>query len=137
MVANSRARTHGRLREGADIAAALLLAAVGLYGVMAFSVAQRRQEVGIRMALGADRQTILKLVLGKGTRQLALGGILGLVMGAGIAGPMQFILYGIEVGDPYVYGSIAVTLSGAGLVACLVPARAASRVDPMASMRTQ
>jgi len=115
----------------------LLLAAVGLYGVMAFSVAQRRQEVGIRMALGADRQTILELVLGKGTRQLALGGILGLVMGAGIAGPMQFILYGIEVGDPYVYGSIAVTLSVAGLAACLVPARAASRVDPMASMRTQ
>ncbi len=118
-------------------AAALLLAAVGHYGVMAFSVEQRRQEMGVRMALGADRDTILKLVLGKGTRQLALGITLGLLMGAAMAGPMQFILYGVEVGDPVVYASIVVTLAVAGLVACLVPARAASRVDPMASMRTQ
>ena len=118
-------------------AAALLLAAVGLYGVMAFSVVQRRQEMGIRMALGADRGSILKLVLGKGSAQLALGITLGLLLGAGMARPLQFILYGIEVGDPVVYGSIAVTLAVAGLIACLVPARAATRVDPIAAMRTQ
>ena len=116
-------------------AAALLLAAVGLYGVMAFSVAQRRQEMGIRMALGADRGTIMKLVLGKGGKQLALGIIVGLLLGAGLARPLQFILYGVEVGDPMVYGSIVATLAFAGLMACLVPARAATRTDPMVAMR--
>ena len=93
--------------------------------------------MGIRMALGADRGSILKLVLGKGSAQLALGITLGLLLGAGMARPLQFILYGIEVGDPVVYGSIAVTLAVAGLIACLVPARAATRVDPIAAMRTQ
>jgi putative ABC transport system permease protein len=118
-------------------AAALLLAAVGLYGVMAFSVAQRRQEMGIRMALGADRGSILKLVLGKGGTQLALGITLGMLMGVAMARPMQFILYGIENGDPLVYASIIVTLGVAGLIACLVPARAATRVDPISAMRSQ
>ena len=118
-------------------AAALLLAAVGLYGVMAFSVAQRQQEMGIRMALGADQGTILKLVLGKGGTQLALGITLGMLVGFAIVRPMQFILYGVEDGDPVVYGSILVTLGVAGLIACLVPARVATRVDPIAAMRTQ
>ena len=117
--------------------AALFLAAVGLYGVMAFSVAQRRQEMGIRMALGAERGSIMKLVLVKGGLQLALGITIGLVLGAGMAGPMQFILYGVEVGDPVVYVSIALTLATAGFVACLVPARAATRTDPIVAMRTQ
>ena len=116
--------------------AALVLAAVGLYGVMAFSVAQRRQEMGIRMALGADRGSILRLVLGKGGKQLVFGITVGLLLGAGMAGPLQFILYGVEVGDPIVYGSIVVTLGLAGLVACLLPARAATRTDPMVTMRT-
>ena len=115
----------------------MFLAAVGLYGVMAFSVAQRRQEMGIRMALGAERGSIMKLVLVKGGLQLALGITIGLVLGAGMAGPMQFILYGVEVGDPVVYGSIALTLAAAGFVACLVPARAATRTDPIVAMRTQ
>jgi putative ABC transport system permease protein len=104
---------------------------------MAFSVAQRRQEMGIRMALGADRGSILKLVLGKGGTQLALGITLGMLMGLAMARPMQFILYGIEGGDPAVYGIIVVTLGVAGLIACLVPARAATRVDPISAMRTQ
>ena len=117
-------------------AAALLLAAVGLYGVMAFSVAQRRQEMGIRMALGADRGSILRLVLGKGGKQLVFGITVGLFLGAGMVRPMQFILYGVEVGDPLVYVSIVGALGLAGLVACLVPARAATRTDPMVTMRT-
>ena len=117
-------------------AAALLLAAVGLYGVMAFSVAQRRQEMGIRMALGAERGSIMRLVLGKGGMQLAFGITVGLLLGAAMARPMQFILYGVEVGDPIVYGSIAATLAVAGLVACLVPARAATRTDPVTAMRS-
>jgi len=116
-------------------AAALLLAAVGLYGVMSFSVAQRRQEMGIRMALGADRGTIMKLVLGKGGKQLALGIIVGLLLGAGLTRPLQFILYGVEVGDPMVYGTILVTLALSGLLACLIPACAATRTDPMVAMR--
>jgi len=118
-------------------AVALFLSAVGLYGVMAFSVAQRRQEMGIRMALGAERGSIMKLVLVKGGLQLALGITIGLIIGAGMAGPMQFILYGVEVGDPVVYVSIALTLAVAGFAACVVPAQAATRTDPIVAMRTE
>ncbi len=117
--------------------AALFLAAVGLYGVISFSVAQRRQELGVRMALGADRREIMGLVLRKGGGQLALGMVLGLLLGALMARPLRVILYGVEVGDPLVYVSIVLTLSLTGLVALVVPARAATRTDPIEAMRTQ
>lgn len=116
-------------------AVALFLAGVGLYGVMAFSVAQRRQEMGIRMALGAEARTIMGLVFRKGGIQLALGISVGLLMGAGLAQPLRFVLYGVEVGDPFVYASIVVTLGSAGVLACLVPARAATKTDPIVAMR--
>ena len=117
-------------------AAALFLAAVGLYGVMAFSVSQRRQEMGVRMALGAERGTIMGLVLRKGAAQLGLGIALGIVMGAGMGQPLRFVLYGVEAGDPAVYGSVIVTLMTAGLVACILPARTATRTDPVVAMRS-
>ncbi len=117
-------------------AAALFLAAVGLYGVMAFSVSQRRQEMGVRMALGAERGSIMALVLRKGAVQLGLGIALGIVMGAGMGQPLRFVLYGVETGDPAVYGSVVLTLTLAGLVACILPARTATRTDPVVAMRS-
>ena len=114
---------------------ALFLAAVGLYGVMAFSVNQRRREMGVRMALGAERKSILGLVLTRGARQLGLGLAIGLLLGSAMARPMQFVLYGVETGDPIVYLAIALTLGLAGFLACVVPARNATKANPVEAMR--
>jgi hypothetical protein len=114
---------------------ALFLAAVGLYGVMAFSVNQRRREMGVRMALGAERVSILGLVLTRGARQLLVGMAIGLVGGAALGRPMRFVLYGVEAADPLMYILIALTLGAAGLLACILPARAATRADPVETMR--
>jgi predicted permease len=116
-------------------AAALFLAAVGLYGVMAFSVSQRRREMGVRMAMGAEDSAIIRLVLGKGAFQLGIGIAVGLALGAAMGQPLRHILYGVETGDPYVYGSVVLTLLGAGLLACFVPARAATKANPVDAMR--
>ena len=111
------------------------LAAVGLYGVMAFSVTQRRQELGVRMALGAGPERIMRLVLKRGVVQLGIGMVLGIGLGYGMAGPLSAVTYGVETGDLSVYGAIVLTLSLAGLVASIVPARLATRADPVESMR--
>jgi predicted permease len=118
-------------------AAALFLAAVGLYGVMAFSVSQRRREMGVRMALGAEPPAIVRLVLGKGVRQLAVGMVLGVALGALLSWGMEYILYGVQTDDLVVYASIVATLSVAGLLACLLPAHAATRTDPVTAIRAE
>ena len=110
-------------------AAALFLAAVGLYGVMAFSVSCRTQEMGVRMALGATAQDVIKLVLSKGLKQLAIGGLIGLALGAAMAQPMSVMFFEVEPSDPTVYAAIIVTLGLAGLVACIIPARRATKVE--------
>lgn len=114
---------------------ALFLAAVGLYAVMAFSVNQRRREMGVRMALGAERSSIVGLVLRRGARQLVMGMVLGLILGAAMSRPMRYVLYGVEAADPKVYIMIVVTLGFAGLLACAFPVRAAIRADPVETMR--
>jgi ABC-type antimicrobial peptide transport system permease subunit len=114
---------------------ALFLSAVGLYGVMAFSVNQRRREMGVRMALGAERVSIVGLVLSRGARQLLTGIALGLLLGAAMGRPMRYVLYGVEASDPLVYLLIAVTLGSAGFLACILPARSAARADPVETMR--
>lgn len=115
--------------------AALFLASVGLYGVMAFGVSQRRQEMGVRMALGAEAPAIIRMVLGRGARQLGLGMAIGLALGAVMSQSMRVVLYGVETSDPVVYLSIVLTLGTTGLVACLLPARSATRTDPIEAMR--
>jgi predicted permease len=115
--------------------AALFLAAVGLYGVMAFSVAQRRQEIGVRMALGAAGPTILRSVLREGTARLALGTTLGLVLGYALVKPMTIVTYGVRLADPFLFLFILATLGSAGLLACILPARSATRADPVEAMR--
>ena len=116
-------------------AAALFMASVGLYGVMAFSVAQRRQEIGVRMALGASEPRVLRMVLNEGTSQLALGSALGLALGYGLAKPLSIMTYGVSLSDPFLYLFILATLGSVGLLACFIPARAATRVDPVTAMR--
>ena len=113
----------------------LFLAAVGLYGVMAFSVSQRRQEMGIRLALGAENTSIRRLILGRGAKQLGAGIGIGLVLGAAMSKPMQFVLFGVETGDLRIYLAITATLLMAGFLACILPAYAATRTDPLEAMR--
>jgi predicted permease len=114
---------------------ALFMAAVGLYGVMAFSVRQRRLEMGVRMALGAERHSIMGLVLGRGAVQLGIGIALGLAAGAAMGRPMRSVLYGVEANDPRVYATIVLTLLVAGALACVFPARAATQANPVEAMR--
>jgi predicted permease len=120
---------------------AVLLASVGLYGIMSFSVNQRRQEFGIRMALGAAPSRILRLVLQQGALQLGLGLALGLgcSLGFAIAGAaaMERLLFGISPRDPLTYGAVALILSVVSLLAMLLPARRATRVDPMIVLRSE
>jgi predicted permease len=120
---------------------AIVLASVGMYGVMSFSVNQRRQEFGVRMALGAHYGRILQMVLRQGVMQLALGLVLGLgfalvvatVAGAGI----QNILFGVSARDPLTYGVVVALVTVVSLIATLVPARRATRVDPMIALRAE
>jgi predicted permease len=115
---------------------ALFLAAIGLYGVMAFSVSRRRHEFGVRMALGASGQAILRLVLGQGLRQLALGIGLGLGVGMLLARGLQLVLFGVNPADAQVYAGIVAVLGATGIAACVVPARRATMIEPSSALRS-
>ncbi len=115
----------------------LILAAVGIYGVMAFGVAQRTQEFGVRMALGAQRLQILRMVMREGAIVATVGAIIG-VGGAYLVGrAMQATLYGVGAMDRYAIGGTAVLLLVVACVACLVPALRASRVEPVVALRDE
>jgi predicted permease len=120
---------------------AIVLASVGMYGVMSFSVNQRRQEFGVRMALGAHYNRILRMVLGQGAAQLALGLVLGVGLAlllATLAGSaIQNILFGVSARDPFTYATVIAVITGVSLLATLVPARRATRVDPMIALRAE
>jgi len=113
----------------------VLLAAVGIAGVMAFLVAQRTQEMGIRMALGAQRNDVFALVLGQGMRMAILGLILGLAGAFGLTRLLSGMLYGVKAGDPLTFAVVSAFLIGVALLACWLPARSATRVDPMVALR--
>jgi putative ABC transport system permease protein len=120
---------------GTFAAVALILSAVGIYGVMAFAVAQRTHEIGLRMALGAGPSRVLSLILGEGMILTLIGLILGLVGAFLVGRAMQSQLYGIGAIDPVALGGVAAILILAALLACYVPARRAMRVDPMVALR--
>jgi macrolide transport system ATP-binding/permease protein len=116
-------------------ALALALAVVGLYGVLAYSVAQRTREIGIRMALGSARTAVFALVMREGLRLLAVGLAAGLV-GAGLAArALSALLLGVRPLDPVTFGAVAALMTAVALLACLVPARRAARVDPIVALR--
>ena len=114
---------------------ALVLAAVGLYSVLAYNVTQRTTEIGIRMALGAQRSQVISLVLHGGMKLVGLGVVLGLLASAGTARLIQSLLFSIEPLDPMVYGGVALLFAGIAVLACLLPSWRASRIDPLVALR--
>lgn len=123
------------LLVGLFATAALALAAVGIYGVVAFSVTRRTQEIGIRMSLGAQRGNILRLVVGEGARMAAFGLLIGIGASLAITRLMSSLLFGISATDPLTFIAVAALLAAVALLASYIPARRAMRVDPMVALR--
>ncbi len=113
----------------------LLLAGVGLYGVIAYTASQRTHEIGIRMALGAARWDVLKMVLGQGLTLTSIGLVLGLAGAFAVTGMISVLLYGISPTDPLTFAAISALLLAVAMLACYIPARRAARVDPMVALR--
>jgi putative ABC transport system permease protein len=116
---------------------ALLLACVGIYGVMSCSVAQQGRELGLRMALGARPGVILRSVVGKGMLLAAVALVLGLAASVGVTRAMTSLLFQVDTLDPGTFLVVAVLLAGVALVACWLPARRATKVDPMMALRSE
>src|SRR5947209_8070122 len=123
---------------GAFAALALLLATVGIYGVISYSVAQRVHEIGVRMALGAEKQSIFRMIIGQGLRLAAIGLIIGASAALALARALvsfSGLLYGVRPSDPLTFLAVSILLTGIAVLACYIPARRAMRVDPMVALR--
>jgi putative ABC transport system permease protein len=116
-------------------AMAVLLAAIGLYGVMSYSTAQRTREIGIRMALGAHKRDMVKLVVAQGMTLAFIGIVVGGLTSVGLTRMISGLLYGVQTTDPYVFTAVAGLLASIALVANYLPASRAAKIDPMVALR--
>jgi predicted permease len=127
----------GALLLGVFGGLALVLSAVGVYGVMAFSVARRTREIGVRMALGATSRNILTLVVGRGVKQLVTGLVLGLAIAFAVTRLMREVLFNVSPADPLVFGTVIAVITLVGLAACWLPARRAAYLHPLEALRRE
>jgi putative ABC transport system permease protein len=116
---------------------AVLLASIGVYGVVSYSVSQRTQEIGIRVALGAERRDVVRLVVAQGVRLAGVGILVGIAGAAGLTQFMKSLLYNVAPTDPLSFGAVALALVGIAFLASYVPARRATSVDPLTALRSE
>lgn len=129
------ARRFAMILLGVFAALALILACVGIYGVISYLVGQRTHEIGVRIALGAQRSDVLRLVLGQGTKMALIGVAVGIAVALGLTRLMANQLFGVSAHDPLTFGGVALVLILVALAACYIPARRAMRVDPIVALR--
>jgi putative ABC transport system permease protein len=120
---------------GLFAAVALLLASVGIFGVLNYAVAQRTQEIGLRVALGAQTRDVLRLVLGQGLRLILFGLAVGLTASLALTRVLAGMLFGVTPTDPLTFVAVSFLLASVALLACYIPARRATKVDPLVALR--
>ncbi|HKB55517.1 MAG TPA: FtsX-like permease family protein, partial [Ramlibacter sp.] len=128
-------RRFAMLLLGIFAGLALLLASIGIYGVISYAVGQRTREIGIRMALGAQRGDVLRIVLGQGAKLTAIGVAVGVIAALALSRLLQTVLWGVRPTDPLTYAAVSALLAAVALLACFVPVRRAVRVDPTVALR--
>jgi ABC-type antimicrobial peptide transport system permease subunit len=129
------ARRLSMILLGIFAALALVLSCVGIYGVISYLFGQRTREIGVRMALGAQRSDVMRLVLGEGAKMALVGVAAGIAAALGLTRLMAGELFGVTAQDPLTFGAVAIVLTLVALLACYLPARRALRVDPMVALR--
>jgi putative ABC transport system permease protein len=116
---------------------ALVLAAIGIYGVLSFTVTQRTHEIGVRMALGAERNGVIRMIVGQAAGLAAIGVAIGVLGALGLSRVLGTLVFGVSTTDPWVFGEVALTLTGVAALAAWIPARRASQVDPVIALRCE
>ena len=129
------ARRFTRMLLGLFAALAMVLAAIGIYGVVSYFVTQSTHNIGVCMALGADTRTVLRMILRSTLRMTLLGIVIGAVVGFAVTRLMRDLLFGVGAGDPVTFAAVAVLLAGVTMLASYVPARRATKIDPMVALR--